>query len=89
MNSKILIKINNFVKNRLFELLGISLIVVGVFLFVSIITYSGGQDNFIFKAEDPEIDYTNFGGFYGSSIADFLLQSIGLIVFLVVLNLFF
>ena len=88
MNSQILVKINSFIKNRLFELSGILLIIISVFLLVSIITYSGGQGNFIYKAENSEIDYANFGGFYGSALADFLLQSIGLIVFLVVLNLF-
>ena len=89
MNSQILVKINSFIKNRLFELSGILLIIISVFLLVSIITYSGGQGNFIYKAENSEIDYANFGGFYGSAIADFLLQSIGLIVFLVILNLCF
>jgi hypothetical protein len=88
MNSQILVKINSFIKNRLFELSGILLIIISVFLLVSIVTYSGGQGNFIYKAENSEIDYANFGGFYGSALADFLLQSIGLIVFLVVLNLF-
>ena len=88
MNSQILVKINSFIKNRLFELSGILLIIISVFLLISIITYSGGQGNFIYKAENSEIDYANFGGFYGSALADFLLQSIGLIVFLVILNLF-
>ena len=88
MNSQILVKINSFIKDRLFELSGILLIIISVFLLVSIVTYSGGQGNFIYKAENSEIDYANFGGFYGSALADFLLQSIGLIVFLVVLNLF-
>ena len=81
MNSQILVKINSFIKNRLFELSGILLIIISVFLLVSIVTYSGGQSNFIYKAENSEIDYANFGGFYGSALADFLLQSIGLIVF--------
>ena len=88
MNSPILTKINNFLKNRLIELSGALLIIISVFLLVSIVTYSGGQGNFIYKAENSEIDYANFGGFYDSALADFLLQSIGLIVFLVVLNLF-
>ena len=89
MWSKILIEINNFIKNRLIELFGFLLVIVGIFLFLSIITYSGGQDSFIYKSDNPDIDIKNFGGFYGSAIADFLLQSIGLIIFLFVFNLFF
>ena len=35
------------------------------------------------------VEIKNIGGFYGSVIADYLLQSIGLISFLVVLNIFY
>ena len=89
MNSNILIKINNFIKNRLIELSGSLLIIISIFLFLSVITYSGGQDSFIIKSDNSEIGFKNLGGFYGSAIADFLLQSIGLIIFLFVLNLLF
>ena len=41
---------------------------------------------FIYTPENTNIK--NIGGFYGSVISDFLLQSIGLISLLVVLNLF-
>ena len=89
MNSQILIKINNFIKNRLIELSGFLLIIVSIFIFLSIITYSGGQDSFIIKSDNPEIDLKNFGGLYGSATADFLLQSMGFIIFLLIFNLFF
>ena len=89
MNSQILLKINSFVKNRLIELLGLLLIIASIFLLLSIATYSGGQENFIFKSEDFDIDHKNIGGFYGSAIADFLLQSIGLVSFLFIINLSF
>ena len=89
MNYQILVKINNFIKKRLIELLGLLLIAVSVFLLLSIATYSGGQENFIFKSENLDMDHKNFGGFYGSAISDFLLQSIGLVSFLFVVNLFF
>ena len=89
MNSQILLKINNFVKNRLIELLGSLLIIMSIFLLLSITTYSGGQENFIFKPESFNLDHENIGGFYGSAISDFLLQSIGLVAFLFVFNLFF
>ena len=89
MNSNILIKINNFIKNRLIELSGSLLIIISIFLFLSVITYSGGQDSFIIKSDNSEISFKNLGGFYGSAIADFLLQSVGFIIFLFVFNLFF
>ena len=82
MKSQILLKINSFIKNRLIELSGALLIIVSVFLFLAIITYSSGQDSIIMKSDNPEIDLKNFGGFYGSAIADLLLQSVGFIIFL-------
>ena len=53
----------------------------------SIVSYSPSDPNFIYTPENVEIK--NFGGFYGSVIADFLLQSIGIISFFIVLNLFY
>ena len=82
MNSTIITKINTFLKNRLIELSGTLLILVSIFIFLSIFTYSIGQDNFITRQENQETDFQNFGGFYGSAFADFLLQALGFIVFL-------
>lgn len=87
MNSQILMKINNFTKKRLIELLAFTLILSSFFLFISILTYSPSDPNFIYNPENSTIK--NFGGFYGSVISDFLLQSIGLVVFFVVFNFFF
>ena len=87
MNSNILIKINNFIKKRLIELSGVLLILVSIFLLASIISYSPGDPNFIYTPEN--FDIKNLGGFYGSVISDFLLQSIGLISFLIVINIFY
>ncbi len=87
MNSNILIKTNNFIKKRLIELLGIIILVSSIFLFLSIISYSPSDPNFIYKSENTEIK--NLGGFYGSVISDFLLQSLGLISILLVLNFFY
>ena len=87
MNSQILIKIGSFVKKRLIEIFGILIILISIFLFASIVTYSPSDPNFIYTPENVEIK--NIGGFYGSVISDFLLQSIGLVSILVVLNLFF
>ncbi|MDP7195290.1 MAG: DNA translocase FtsK 4TM domain-containing protein, partial [SAR202 cluster bacterium] len=85
MNSHILIKINDFVKNRLVEFSGILLAIIGFFFLISIASYSPADPNFIYAPGDVEIK--NIGGFYGSVISDFLLQSIGLISFLMVINL--
>ena len=54
---------------------------------MSIISYSPSDPNSIYTPENVEIK--NFGGFFGSVISDFLLQSAGLISFLIILNLFF
>ncbi len=87
MKSQILIKINIFLKKRLIELSGILLILFSFFLFASIITYSPDDPNFIYSPENTQIK--NIGGFYGSVISDFLLQSIGLISILLSTNFFF
>ena len=84
MKSQILIKINHFLKNRLIEFLGLLLMFFSIFLLASIITYSPSDPNFIYSPENTEIK--NIGGFYGSVISDFLLQSIGLISILFVVN---
>ena len=87
MNSQILIKINSIIKNRLVELSGISLILISIFLIASIISYSPSDPNFIYTPENTEIK--NIGGFYGSVISDFLLQSLGLISIFLAINFFY
>ena len=86
MYSQILIKINSFVKKRFIEFSGILLVITSIFLLISILSYDQG---------DPSLTYTpetnllkNLGGFYGSAIADFILQSIGLVSFFIIINLF-
>ena len=85
MNSNILIKINNFIKNRLIELLGVILVLISLFLWTSIFSYSPSDPNFIYNPENTEIK--NFGGFYGSVVSDFLLQSLGLISIFFIFNI--
>jgi len=87
MSSQILIKINSIIKNKLIELLGILLIIVGIFLLLSIFSYSPSDPNFIYTPENTEIK--NIGGFYGSVISDFLLQSLGLVSILIIFNFFY
>ena len=87
MKSQILTKINNFIKKRLIELCGILLSLFSLFVLISIITYSPDDPNFIYSSENTQIK--NIGGFYGSVISDFLLQSIGLISILLAINFFY
>ena len=87
MNTQILTKVNGFIKNRLIEFLGIFLLLIGIFLFLSIASYSPTDPNFIYNPENAKVK--NLGGFYGSVISDFFLQSIGLISFFVSINLFY
>jgi len=87
MDSLILTKINNFAKNRLIELSGALLILVSIFLLASIVSYSPSDPNFIYMPENTDIK--NVGGFYGSVISDFLLQSFGLISIFLVFNFFY
>ena len=84
MHSPITTKISNFIKKRLIELLGVALVLLSIYLFASIATYSPSDPNFIYQSENTEIK--NIGGFYGSAISDFFLQSLGLISILVVIN---
>tara|TARA_B100000029_G_scaffold498686_1_gene567876 strand:- start:27 stop:2156 length:2130 start_codon:yes stop_codon:yes gene_type:complete len=87
MKSQILTKINNFTKNRLVESLGIVLIATSILLLASLISYSPSDPNFIYSSESTEIK--NIAGFYGSVISDFLLQSLGLVAFLIIFNFFY
>ena len=85
MNSQILTNINSFLRKRLIESLGALLIFIGIILLAIIISYSPDDPNFIYTPENVEIN--NIGGFYGSVISDFFLQSLGLISILFVINL--
>ena len=87
MSSQILIKINTFIKKRLIEFFGTLLVIFSIFLLVSIVSYSPSDPNFIYTPENTEIK--NVGGFYGSVVSDFLLQSIGLISIFIVFNFFY
>ena len=87
MNSQTLTIINNFIKNRLMEFLGIALVFVSIFILASIVSYSPSDPNFIYSSENIEIK--NLGGFYGSVISDFLLQSLGLIAIFIVISFFY
>ena len=74
-----------FTINRLIEILGIFIILLGILLFISLISYSPEDPNFIFP-ENTEIK--NILGFQGSFTSDLFFQSIGLISYLVPFTFF-
>ena len=75
----------NFSINRVIESIGIFIILIGVLLLVSLISFSPDDPNFIFP-ENTQIK--NFLGFRGSFTADFFFQSIGLIALLIPFTFF-
>ncbi len=79
-------KTSDFIIKRLAELVGIFLVVASILLFISLISYSPDDPNFIFP-ENQEIK--NLLGFRGSFIADIFFQSIGLISLLIPFSLLF
>ncbi len=87
MNFKSLInKCLEFVVKRLVELSGIFLILVSLLLFLSLVSYSPEDPNFIFP-DNSEIK--NLLGYKGSFVADIFYQSIGLISLLFCITVLF
>ena len=73
-------KIIDFTVRRLAELTGLFFVVLSILLFLSLISYSPEDPNFIFP-DNTEIK--NFLGSRGSYTSDFFYQSIGLISILI------
>ena len=84
MNTNFLNSVTNFLKKRTFEFLGLFLIFTSISLAIAFFTYSPEDPSLIYGDRDFEIK--NFFGIYGSSISDFLLQSFGLVSFLLLIN---
>ena len=80
MNTNFLNSVTNFLKKRTFEFIGLILISTSIGLAIAFTTYSPEDPSFVYG--DREFESKNFFGIYGSSIADFLLQSFGLVSFL-------
>ena len=76
----------DFTIKRIAEITGIFLICIAILFFLSLVSYSPEDPNFIFT-ENTEIK--NILGFRGSYISDLFFQSIGLIAFLTSLTIFF
>ena len=74
----------NFSINRFIEIIGASVVIIGILLLVSLISFSPDDPNFIFP-ENTKIK--NLLGFYGSFTADIFFQSFGLIAMLIPFSL--
>ncbi len=74
-----------FITKRLIEISGIIILFLGILLFLSLVSYSPEDPNFIFP-ENTEIK--NYLGFYGSYTSDLFFQSVGLIAYLIPLTFF-
>ena len=70
--------------NRVIEIVGITITIMGVLLLASLITFSPDDPNFIFP-DDAMIQ--NILGFRGSFTADIFFQSFGMITLLVPFSL--
>ena len=75
-----------FITNRLIEIIGIIISILGLLLMVALISYSPSDPNFIFS---DNTKVKNLLGFQGSYISDFFLQSLGLVSFLIPLTYLF
>ena len=87
MNTNFLNSVTNFLKKRTFEFIGLILISTSIGLAIAFTTYSPEDPSLVYG--DREFEIKNFFGIYGSSIADFLLQSFGLVSFLILANFLF
>jgi DNA segregation ATPase FtsK/SpoIIIE, S-DNA-T family len=87
MNTNFLNSVTNFLKKRTFEFLGLTLVLSSIGLAIAFTTYSPEDPSFVYG--DRNFEIKNFFGIYGSSIADFLLQSFGLVSFLLLANFLF
>ena len=74
----------NFAINRVIEVVAISIVVLGVLLLGSLVSFSPEDPNFIFP---NNVEIKNILGFRGSFAADLFFQSIGLIALLIPFSL--
>ncbi len=79
-------KFADFLINRLIELVGFVFMALSFFLFLSIVTYSVDDPNFVYSGVE---NINNIFGIKGSFVSDFFLQSIGIISFLFSISIFF
>ena len=70
--------------NRMIEILGTFVAIIGILLIIALVSYSPNDPNFIFP-QNTQI--SNILGFQGSYISDLFLQSIGIISYLLSVTL--
>jgi S-DNA-T family DNA segregation ATPase FtsK/SpoIIIE len=76
----------DFSINKIIEIIGIAILITGILLLASLISFSSEDPNFIFP-NNTEIK--NILGFHGSFTADIFFQSFGLIALLIPFSLIF
>ena len=76
----------NFIIRRFIDLFGITICIFGLLIFISLLSYSPDDPNFIFP-KNTEIK--NILGFGGSFVSDLFLQSIGFVSIIFSISLFF
>ena len=75
-----------FLIKRFIEIIGICVSLLGIFILIALISYSPEDPNFIFPEKTI---IKNFLGYQGSFISDLILQSIGLISYLIPITFIF
>ncbi len=83
---KIASKSLNFIIKSIVQLTGLFILFIGLFLLISLLSYSPEDPNFIFP-KNTEIQ--NILGFKGSVVSDLFFQSLGLISILIAISLLF
>jgi DNA segregation ATPase FtsK/SpoIIIE, S-DNA-T family len=81
---KIVNTVLQFTINRVIEIIGTSVTIIGLLLLAALISYSPNDPNFIFP-KNTEIQ--NLLGFQGSYISDLFFQSVGIISYLISITL--
>ena len=76
----------NFVVKSIVQIAGLFILLIGLFLLTSLLSYSPEDPNFIFP-KNTEIQ--NILGFKGSVVSDLFFQSLGLISMLAAISLLF
>ena len=74
----------NFGVNRTIEILGMGIVIIGILLLISLISFSPDDPNFIFPNNTK---IKNILGFQGSFVADIFFQSFGAITLLIPFSL--
>jgi S-DNA-T family DNA segregation ATPase FtsK/SpoIIIE len=74
----------NFGINRIIEIIGLTILLAGILLLASLISFSPDDPNFIFP---DKTEIKNILGFHGSFTADIFFQSFGVISLLIPFSL--